>query len=147
MEIILKKDMDKLGKSGEVVSVKAGYARNYLFPGGFALVNTPQSRKAWENEVKRTEQKESKEARISEDLVKKLETISCTITVKAGEKDKLFGSVTSSDIVEAIRAQGVEVDKKQVFLEEPIKELGVYTIEIKVHAGITGRVKVWVVKE
>ncbi len=147
MEVILKMDMDKLGKAGEAVSVKDGYARNYLIPRGFALVDTPKSRKAWESEVKRTEQKESKEIKTSEDFVKKLETISCTITVKVGEKDKLFGSVTSLDIAEALKAQGVEVDKKHVILDEPIKELGVYTIEVKAHAGVTGKVKIWVVKE
>ena len=147
MDVILKKDIKKVGNAGEAVDVKDGYARNYLIPRGMALKNTPQNRKAWENEVTLTKQKESKEIKLSEKLVKKLESISCTINMKAGENDRLFGSVTSADIAEALKTQGVEVDKKHIALDEPIKELGVYTVDVKVHAGITGKIKVWVVKE
>ncbi len=147
MDVILKKDIEKLGKAGEAVSVKEGYARNYLIPRGMVLKDTPCNRKAWENEVKLTEQKEIKEIKSSEELAKKMEDISCTISVKVGENDKLFGSVTSADIVEALKTQNIEIDKKHVVLEEPIKELGVYTVNVKIHAGITGKIKVWVVKE
>ena len=147
MDVILKKDIKKVGNAGEAVDVKDGYARNYLIPRGMALKNTPQNRKAWENEVTLTKQKESKEIKLSEKLVKKLESISCTINMKAGENDRLFGSVTSADIAEALKTQGVEVDKKHIVLDEPIKELGVYTVDVKVHAGIAGKIKVWVVKE
>ena len=147
MDVILKADMGKLGKAGEAVRVKEGYARNYLIPRGKALMDTPQNRKMWETEVKTVKQKEEKEIKSSEKIAKKLEDTSCTISVKVGANDKLFGSVTSADIVEALKAQGVEIDKKHIVLDEPIKELGVFIVDVKVHAGITSKIKVWVVKE
>ncbi len=147
MDVILKKDIEKLGKAGESVSVKEGYARNYLIPRGMVMKDTPNNKKLWENEVKSIERKETKEIKNSSELAKKLEDVSCTITVKVGENDKLFGSVTSADIAEALKAQNIEIDKKHMVLDEPIKELGVYTIDIKIHTGITGKIKVWVVKE
>ena len=147
MEVILRKDKEKLGKAGEVISVKEGYARNFLIPQGLALINTPQNKKVCENEAKQAKQKEMREIKISEKVVSKLEDISCTVSVKVGENDKMFGSVTSADISEALKIHDIDIDKKHIILEKPIKELGAYTVEVKVHSGVTGKLKVWVVKE
>jgi len=147
MEVILKKNVERLGKAGDVINVKEGYARNYLFPENLAIENTGKNKKLWENELKVLKQKEMREKNVSENMVEKLESVSCTVNVKVGEEDKLFGSVTSADISDNLKSQGIDIDKKQIVLEEPIKELGVYVVDVKVSAGITGKVKVWVVKE
>ena len=124
MQVILKQDVDKLGKRGDLIKVSDGYARNYLIPRGLAEEATPEKIKKLE-EFKKIEEKRAK----------KLEEV--IVRVSAGEKGKLFGSVTNAHISEAIQEQlGVEVDKKLVKLENPIKELGVYPVKIKLHPNV-----------
>jgi len=148
MEIILREDVENLGKCGEVTIVKDGYARNFLIPKGMAVRATKASKRVIEEENQQHKMRARKMKRNLEGTAKKMKGISCTITVQASEEDKLYGSVTANDIAEAITKQGeVKVDHKQVILEEPIKILGVYTVTIRLHKEVEVPVKVWVVKE
>jgi large subunit ribosomal protein L9 len=147
MEVILREDVEKLGKAGSVANVRPGYARNYLIPKGLAAVSTPQNLKVLEAEKSKKSRQEEKEKSQAAELAEKLSSLSCTISVKAGVDDKLFGTVTSEHIAEALKASGVDVDKKKIVLDEPIKTLGVYNIDINLYPEITAKIKVWVVKE
>ena len=129
------------------MKVSEGYARNYLFPKKLAMEASERNKKILEAEGKVARRKDARMLKESKSLAEGLEKISCEIRVKAGENEKLFGSVTAKDIADSLKAQGVEVDKKDVLLEEPIKELGRYTVEVRLHPEVTGKVKVWVVKE
>ncbi|MCD6377179.1 MAG: 50S ribosomal protein L9 [Caldisericaceae bacterium] len=147
MEIILRRDYQGLGKTGDVVKVKDGYARNFLIPKGIAYLASKENKKRLENELKLKSWRVEKEKLAAEELAKKLANVSCTIPVQVGEEDKLFGSVTSQNIAEALAAQGIEVDRRKIQLEEPIKSLGIYSVPIKLHSEVEATVKVWVVKE
>jgi len=147
MEIILRQDYQGLGKTGDVVKVKDGYARNFLIPKGIAYLASKENKKRLENELKLKSWRVEKEKLAAEELAKKLANVSCTIPVQVGEEDKLFGSVTSQNIAEALAAQGIEVDRRKIQLEEPIKSLGIYSVPIKLHSEVEATVKVWVVKE
>lgn len=146
MKVILSEDIPSLGKIGDVVQVADGYGRNFLIPQGKALPATSQSVKKFEHQKQVLKQKVEKEKKEAEKLAKKLEGVSCTITMDAGEGDKLFGAVTSMDIEAALKNEDITVDRKKILLEEPIKSLGIYTVPIKLHPGITANLKVWVVK-
>ncbi|MHB2147543.1 50S ribosomal protein L9 [Calditrichota bacterium LG25] len=147
MEIILRQDYQNLGKTGDVVKVKDGYARNYLIPKGIAYIATKENKKRLENELKVKSLRVEKEKLAADELAKKLANVSCTIPVQVGEEDKLFGSVTSQNIADALAAQGINVDRRKIQLEEPIKSLGIYSVPIKLHPEVEATVKVWVVKE
>ena len=147
MQIILREDVPSLGKAGDLVKVANGYARNYLIPRKIAVEATPRNLKALEHEKLLVEHKKRRERRDSESLKDKIESISCTIGVKVGEDDKLYGSVTSMDIEEGLKREGVEIDRKKIELEEPIRTLGVYTVPIKITPEIQAKLKVWVVKD
>ncbi len=147
MEIILRQDYQGLGKTGDVVKVKDGYARNYLIPKGIAYIASKENKKRLENELKVKSWRIEKEKQIAQQLAEKLDKISCTIPVQVGEEDKLFGSVTSQNIAEALEAQGIKVDRRKIQLDEPIKSLGIYAVPIKLHPEVEAKVKVWVVKE
>ncbi len=147
MEIILREDNKILGNAGETVKVKDGYARNYLIPAGIAYPNTRANRRIFENEVQQQTWRQSRDKKVAEELAKKLESISCTITVQVGEEDKLFGSVTSQNIADNLTEQGFPVDKRKIVLDEPIKSLGIYSVPIKIHSEVDTTIKVWVVKE
>ncbi|HHE54172.1 MAG TPA: 50S ribosomal protein L9, partial [Caldithrix abyssi] len=134
-------------KTGDVVKVKDGYARNFLIPKGIAYLASKENKKRLENELKLKSWRVEKEKLAAEELAKKLANVSCTIPVQVGEEDKLFGSVTSQNIAEALAAQGIEVDRRKIQLEEPIKSLGIYSVPIKLHSEVEATVKVWVVKE
>jgi len=146
-EIILMQDVSGLGMQGEVVKVAEGYARNYLFPQKLAAPATPKYVRMLELEKKR---KEAEARRALEQLRQEAERLSqssCTITVEAGEDGKLFGSVTAQDIADSLAQAGFTVDKKKINLAEPIKELGLYTVEVKLYSDITVSLKVWVVQK
>jgi large subunit ribosomal protein L9 len=147
MRVILRKDHDKLGHIGSVVDVKDGYARNFLIPHGIAYPASDGSVRALEEEKRQAERRAVKEKKTAEKLAGDLSKISLTITMKAGEDDKLFGSVTSQMIAEALKEQGIEIDKRTVELEEPIKSLGVHEVNVKLAHSVSGVVKVWVVRE
>ncbi len=147
MNIILREDYQGLGEAGQEVKVKDGFARNFLIPQGIAFLANAQNRKRFENEQKQRSWKQEKEKLLAEELAKKLENVSCTISVQVGEDDKLFGSVTAQNIVDSLKEQGYELDKRKILLDEPIKALGIYTVNVKLHKDVEGSVKVWVVKE
>lgn len=147
MKIILKKDIEKLGKSGEIVSVRDGYAQNYLFPKDLALSASETNLKIVEQEKKRLIILKEKEKNFAQDLAEKINALSCTISVEAGPDGKLFGSVTTQDIAQAYKQEGIDLDKRKIELPQPIKEVGVFKINIWLHPEVTAQAKVWVVKE
>ena len=147
MDIILREDFESLGQAGEVVSVKDGYARNFLIPKGIAYLANEANKKRYENDVEQQAWRLNRDKKIAEELAIKLENISCTISVQVGEEDKMFGSVTSQNIAESLSSQGFEVDKRKILLDDPIKSLGIYSVPIKLHTEVEATVKVWVVKE
>ncbi|OGL46088.1 MAG: 50S ribosomal protein L9 [Candidatus Schekmanbacteria bacterium RBG_16_38_11] len=147
MEVLLKKEVKNLGKQGDIVKVKDGFGRNYLFPKGLAAPATAKNLKVLEQEKLTESKRLEKVKKSAEEVAERLKKISCTIVRHAGEEDKLFGSVTSMDIGDSLRNEGFEIDKKDVLLDEPIKKLGIYQIPVKVHPEITVEVKVWVVKD
>ncbi|MBN1352279.1 50S ribosomal protein L9 [candidate division KSB1 bacterium] len=147
MKIILLKNDDKLGDAGEIVNVKDGYARNFLFPHGLALSATSGNIRLFEEQKKLKAYRETKHVRDAETLANELNKVSCTASVAVGEDDKLFGSVTSQTIADLLKEKGFDIDKRKIVLEEPIKALGIYSVPIKLHSEVEAKIKVWVVKE
>lgn len=146
-DVILRKDMENLGEAGELVSVKPGYARNYLIPQGLALLATEGNRRRFEEERRQAARSAARELEKAEELATGIEGHSLTFTVKAGEEGRLYGSVTAADIADALLAEGLSVDRRLVELDEPIKELGVYRVPVRLHAEVRPEVKIWVVAE
>jgi large subunit ribosomal protein L9 len=147
MEIILLEDIENLGQRGEKITVKNGYARNYLLPRKLALPATPSGLRMMKEEDRLRQVREIKMQREAEEESRVLSKSSCTAEVQAGEDDRVFGAVTSADIAELLRNQGFEIDKRKIILDEPLKALGVYTIPIRVYKDVEAKVKVWVVKK
>jgi large subunit ribosomal protein L9 len=147
MKVILRKDQEKLGTVGTVVDVRDGFARNYLIPKGIAYLASEGNVRALEEEKKQAGRRESKQLKESQHLAAELEKLSITLKVKVGEDDKLFGSVTAQDIADAVKEHSIELDKRIIDLPEPIKAVGMYTIDVKINPGVVGKLKVWVVKE
>lgn len=147
MKVILTQDVPKLGSFGQSVTVKDGYARNFLIPNGLAMVFSPENLKVVEVELKKKEIEVKRNKEEALELAKKLEGVSCTIAVKVIDDDRLFGSVTAEVIQKAYEAEGINIDKKYIRLEEPIKKLGVYQIPVKLHPEVEINCKIWIVKE
>ncbi len=147
MKVILRQDYATLGKIGDVVEVKEGYARNFLIPRKIGYLATPGNLAALEEEKKQLGAREKKELHHAEKMVAELEKVSITMKVKVGEDERLFGSVTAPMIADALQEKGITLDKRAIALEEPIKALGIYTLDVKLHPSVTGKVKVWVVRE
>jgi len=147
MEVILLETVDTLGVAGDVVKVKDGYARNMLIPQCKAMACTKANKKAIDEQKKIIAIKEEKGKQKLELIAKKISSLSCTIKMQAGEEDKLFGSVTNADIHEVLLAEGIDIDKRKIEIEEPIKALGVYTVTVVLHSDIKVPLKVWVVQE
>ena len=147
MKVILKDDLEKLGRCGEVVEVKDGYGRNYLFPRNLAIPATKGNLKSIHQIKKQKEIRDLKKKRHEEKLKHQLEKISCTAEVMGGEEDRLFGSVTSQTIAELLKEKGFDIDRHKIILETPIKALGVYTVPVKISGDIVASLKVWVVKK
>lgn len=147
MKVILRQDFESLGKIGQVVDVKDGYARNFLFPRGIAYAALKGNVKALEEEKKSVEKKNLQELKAAEILASELETVSVTIPVQVGEEDKIFGAVTTQMIADALKEKGHEIDKRKIEIEEPIKSLGIYGVSVKLHPSVNAKIKVWVVRE
>ena len=147
MKVILRKDIEKLGNAGDIVTVKDGYARNYLLPRGLAVPATPGNLRAVEEEKKLAELRANREKRAAEKLAEKLNSVSVTATVSVGEEDKIFGAVTTQMIADLLKEKGYDIDRRKIHLEEPIKALGIYDVPIKLHPEVEAKVKVWVVRE
>jgi large subunit ribosomal protein L9 len=147
MDVLLLRDMNKLGREGDLVSVADGYARNYLIPKGCAVAASEKTVKLQEKIRAERLTREASERREIEELAEKLSNVSVTTAVKVGEDEQLYGSVTAQDIATLLEDEGFPIDRKQIILENPIKALGVYAIEIRLHPEISATIKLWVVKE
>jgi large subunit ribosomal protein L9 len=147
MKVILKEDVEKLGQAGQVIDVADGFGRNYLFPRNLAIPALKGNLRSIDVIKKQKQAKDNKKKREAEKIKDKIEKLSLTAEVLTGEEDKVFGSVTSNDIAELLAKQGFEIDRRKIILAEPLKALGVYTINIKLAHEITAQVKLWVVKK
>ena len=147
MELILRTDIPKLGKTYDVVKVRAGYARNYLLPKGLALKVTKANIERIEREKKSGKLAQEKDKRRFSDLCNRLTGKSYTIPVLANEEEKLYASVSAKDIVEAIKLEGIDIEPDNVILASPINELGIYEVDLRLKYEITTRIRIWVVKK
>ncbi len=149
VKVILREDVEKLGEAGEIVTVKPGYARNYLLPQDLAYEATDASIRQLEQERGRAEQQARRAYLEARRRASQLEEVQLTFHARAGEESKLFGSITSADIADRLNEQGLdfEVDKRDVDLDEPLKSLGVHNVPVRLHADVRPEVKVWVIKE
>lgn len=145
MEVILTEDVRNLGEMGEIVRVKPGYGRNYLIPQGLAMPATNGNRAELEHRMAQIERRKAQQQEEARKIVGEIDGISITIPKRAGEEDKLFGSVTSREIADVISQQGVDVDKRQIELVRPISELGIYSVPVKLASGVFAHVRVWVI--
>lgn len=146
MQLILREDVEHLGKTGEMVNVADGYGRNFLLPKKKAVLATDKNVKALEHERRVIAEKARKLLDAATSLARKIVGVSITVEKQAGEEDKLFGSVTSMDIHDALVKEGIDVDKKRIHLDEPIKRLGEFAIPVRLEQGVTAELKLFVVK-
>lgn len=145
MKVILSQDVEQVGKAGEIKDVAPGFGRNFLIPRGLALPATTKSIAQVEHKKRVVADAIARTRKDAEGLKARLEDVACKIAREAGEEDKLFGSVTSRDIADALAEEGIEVDSKKIQLDQPLKHLGVYTVEIKLATEVAAQIKVWVV--
>lgn len=146
MDVILLQDVESLGTPGDIVNVKPGYARNYLFPRGLAVRSSKRNRALSDEKKRAVKAREIREAQAHEELVDKLKNAEITIEVQVGDENRLFGSVTSQDIHRALSDKGIEVDRHSIVLEEPIKALGIYDVQVKITKGLKQELKVYVIQ-
>jgi len=147
LKVILRENVENLGKTGDILDVADGYGRNYLLPRCLAVKASTRNVTELEHQKTLIKVGQEKKREEAQELAQRLAGVSCTIVRKAGEDDKLFGSVTARDIAEVVNGEGIPVERKWVQLEEPIKKLGVYSIPVQIHPEVVGQIKVWVVKE
>jgi large subunit ribosomal protein L9 len=147
MKVILRKNFDQLGKVGDIVNVKDGYARNFLLPRQIAYQATKGNILALEEEKKQILKKEAKELETAQNLATELEKVSVTIPVTVGEEDKIFGTVTNQMIADFLKEKGFDLDRRKIEITEPIKALGIYSVSVKLHPSVTATLKTWVVRE
>jgi len=147
MKVILTQTIESLGIIGSEVEVKPGYARNYLLPQQKAVLATPENRKRMEREREKVELQIAKERKLAEEMAKRLEGVVCRIPAKVAEEDRLYGSVTGRDILEALAAQDIAIEKRMLLLSEPIKKLSTYSVPIRVYKGVEPTITVEVVAE
>jgi large subunit ribosomal protein L9 len=147
MEVILIKDVDKIGRAGAVVKVKDGFARNLLLPKKLAIEVTPGNLKKLEQEKQKILQESEKKKQEALVLKERLDNLSLTISATAQDEKSLYGSVTVLDISSALKEEGIEIDKSLIILDEPIKSLGIYEVPVKLHSEVPAKVKVWIVKK
>ena len=145
MKVILKENVESLGKAGDALKVADGYARNFLIPRGLAIEESSKSMKVLEQEKKIILQKVEKEKKKAELLLEKMKGVTCTISRRVGEQEKLFGSVTTKDIETSLLDQGIAIDRKTIVLEEPIKSLGEFPVKIRLQPGMYSEIKVIIV--
>ena len=146
MEIILLEDVEALGNAGEIVKVKPGYARNFLFSHGLAVRSSKRNRALVGEKKAAIKAKANREAKVNEDILSQLKKTEITIEVEVGEEDKLFGSVTSKDIHKALIEKGIEIERNTIQLKDPIKSLGIYEVKVKIAKGLSENIKVYVIK-
>jgi large subunit ribosomal protein L9 len=146
MNVILLKNVDNLGQTGDTVKVKDGYGRNYLVPRGFAVIADERNSRRMAHQKRQAEAAAAKELGAAKDLADKIDQTAVSIKREAGEEGKLFGSVTNRDIAEALAAEGVVVDRRNIVLDEAIRNIGVFTVKVKLHSSIEASVKVYVIQ-
>jgi len=146
MDIILLQDVETLGTAGDIINVKPGYARNFLFPKGLAVRSSKRNRALADEKKEVAKSRALRETKVYEELMNKLKKIEITIEVNVGGEDRLFGSVTSQDIHKVLMEKGVEVDRHAILLEEPIKALGIYDVPVKITKGLSQEIKVYVIQ-
>lgn len=147
MDVLLTENVVSLGKTGQVVKVKDGYARNFLIPQQKACVVTAANIKyieQMEKKKKSSEEAQKKEANV---LAEKLAKASCTVAVEVNDQEKLYGSINESDIAKALEVEGFSIDKKNIMIENPIEELGIFEIPVQLHADVTAKLRLWVTKK
>ena len=147
MEIILTQDVKPLGKAGDVVKVKDGYARNLLLPKKLAYAATPENLKKIQAQQKKRQQKYEQEKQEALKLAETLNKVSCTVNVEVNDLDKLYGAVSEAEIIKAIEVEGFKVDKKDIIVEKTIEELGIFEVGIKLHPEVTAKIRLWVTKK
>jgi large subunit ribosomal protein L9 len=146
MRVVLRKDYEKLGKAMDIVTVKDGYARNFLIPSGIAVLATAGNVKTVAEVRKVGERREEKRQKYARQLAKRVEQVPCTIAVEVGEEDKMFGSVTAQEIADFLKKEGFDISRQAIELDEPIREIGVYNVKINLYKDVGAKLKVWVVK-
>ena len=146
MEIILRQDVDKIGKAGNVVKVKEGFARNYLIPRGLAFIATSANLKRLEEEARHKQSQADKVKKEAGELAKRLNGLSCTVSVEVNENEKPYGSITALEIAKALEVEGFKLDKHSILLEKPIEELGIFEVDIKLHPEVQSKIRLWVTK-
>jgi len=147
MDVILKQDVDKLGKAGSIVKVKDGFGRNFLIPNGLALSVTSSNLKKLEQEKQRKIAQSEKIKQEALELKARLDGFSLTIPALAQEEDRLYGGIANQDVTQALEEEGFTIDKNAIVLEQTIKSLGIYEIPVKLHPEVTATIKVWIVKK
>jgi large subunit ribosomal protein L9 len=145
MQVILREDIPNLGKTGDLVSCKDGFGRNYLIPRGLAVTATPRNMRQMSHQKRVISQMDARRRKDTQTLKEKIEALSLTIAKNVGEDEKLFGSVTNREIADALKNEGIEIDRKVITIDQPIKALGVYTISLKLSSDLSANLKVWVV--
>jgi len=147
MKVILFKDVPGLGEEGDIKDVAPGYARNYLFPNGFAAEDIVFNRNRIKEQRKKIDIKKVKKRENALELAEKISSISINISAAVGKNDKLFGAIHEADIVKSLQEQGFDIDRKNILLSEPIKSIGIYKVPVKIYEDVKAELKVWVVKE
>jgi large subunit ribosomal protein L9 len=147
MEVILRQAIENVGQPGDLVNVSNGFARNFLLPRGLAYEATEGNLKRIVQEKERLQVAEQKRRDSAQSVADRLQEVSLTFSARVGDEGKLFGSITSADIMEQLAAQGFNIEKRQIDLHEPIKALGIYRVPVKLHADVKSEVKVWVIKQ
>jgi large subunit ribosomal protein L9 len=147
MKIILKETINSLGIIGSEVTVAKGYARNYLFPQNKAVPDTPQNRRKLDQDKVKFDLQIAKERKIAEEMAEKLEGVSCTIAAKVHEEERLYGSVTVRNIIDALKKQDISIEKRMVLLKEPIKTIGTFKVPVRVYKEVEPEITVEIVPE
>lgn len=147
MQLILTTDVTDLGTAGDLVEVKAGYGANYLIPQGLGVLATSSNKSRIEHERRSIEARVARERSTADSMSSRLQGTSVTLTRLVGEDDKIFGSVTTKDIADALLDEGIQIDRRQISLDGPLKSLGVYEVDVKLHRDVSATIKVWVVSD
>lgn len=147
MKVILSQDINRLGKVGDVVKVKDGFARNFLFPQKKAYLATPGNLKKIEFERSRRQAKAQEAKAKAQEVASKIEGVSVTVNVEVNDIDKLYGAVTEAEVSAALKEEGFEIDKKDIIFEKPIEELGIFDVGIKIHPEVMAKIRLWVTKK
>ncbi|MBI2876910.1 MAG: 50S ribosomal protein L9 [Candidatus Tectomicrobia bacterium] len=147
MKIILKEEVLNLGQPGQIVEVAAGYARNYLLPRGLALSATPQNLKLLEQQRKTLDARLERSRQEATAMARRLEAVTCTIPVRVGEQNRIFGSITSQDIVDCLEQQGIQLDRRRIQLDSPLRSLGSHGVFVRLHPEVKAELKVEIVPQ